>query len=145
MAELLEVSLPPPSASNAAARSFSTLSLSQSVMLCTMSSIAPVAPKNTRGAYDFFLIPTGMAMSAPSTENIHDLHQVQNTLRSSISIQNQFQKPRSPITTELTDGRHLRLHLCEIPALKTTCKVAIGPNQCATVLMLKKKFKRAHA
>jgi hypothetical protein len=61
-----------------------------------------VAPKNTRGAYDFFLIPTGMAMSAPSTENIHDLHQVHNTLRSSISIEKQFQKPRSPITTELT-------------------------------------------
>ena len=38
-----------------------------------MSSMAPVDPKNTRGARDFFLIPTGIASNAPMTENIHDL------------------------------------------------------------------------
>lgn len=35
--------------------------------------MAPVDPKNTRGARDFFLMPTGIAMAAPKRENIHDL------------------------------------------------------------------------
>ncbi len=39
-------------------------------------------------------------------------------------------------------GGQLRLHLRGIPNLKMSCKFAISPNQCATVSMLKNKFKR---
>jgi hypothetical protein len=44
--------------------------------------MAPVDPKNTRGARDFFLMPTGIAIAAPRRENIHDLQaQKMNTLK----------------------------------------------------------------
>ncbi|OMO62607.1 hypothetical protein CCACVL1_22724 [Corchorus capsularis] len=49
----------------------SACSLSQALIPIMISSIVPVVPKNTRGANDFRLIPTGIASKAPATEKTH--------------------------------------------------------------------------
>ena len=46
----------------------SACSLSHWLMPMMMSSMVPVVPKKTRGAKDFFFMPTGIATRAPATE-----------------------------------------------------------------------------